>query len=197
MWSLSPDKVTFFDWCSPPETSCKYSATADLAITSNLRAPSSHTQQWTPLRPENTHSKCWYPKSSEEQMLVHNNRTKYYWDTCVLTLQMVHNNKRSTITVETLWFSQQLILQTQSFRMWQHLVWLIGTDILDQPAASNFRVEKFESKWQQVSLKHLCLCTRLYGVTLQKTVTLYLPLYCRFLNYSMTKNLNQTQPSYV
>jgi hypothetical protein len=100
--SLSPDKITFFDWCSPPETSCKYSATADLAITSNLRASSSHTQQWTPRRPENTHSKWWNPKSSEEQMLVHNNGTKYYWDTCVFTdgtLQMVHNNKRSTITV--------------------------------------------------------------------------------------------------
>lgn len=45
VWSLSPNKVTFFDWCSPPEISCKYSAIADLAITSNLRASSSHTQQ--------------------------------------------------------------------------------------------------------------------------------------------------------
>jgi hypothetical protein len=58
VWSLSPDKVTFFDWCIPPETSCKYSATAERAVTSNLRASSSHTQQWTPRRPENTHSKC-------------------------------------------------------------------------------------------------------------------------------------------
>jgi hypothetical protein len=35
-----------------------------------LRAPSSHTQQWTPRRPENTHSKCSYPKSSRCSMFV-------------------------------------------------------------------------------------------------------------------------------
>lgn len=68
--SLSPDKVTFFDWFSPPVTSCKYSAITDRAATSNLRAPSSHTQQWTPRRPENTQSKCSNPKSSGHKMLV-------------------------------------------------------------------------------------------------------------------------------
>lgn len=61
---LSPGKVTFFDWVSPPVTSCKYSATTDRAAVSNLRASSSHTQQCTPRRPENTHSKCSNPKSS-------------------------------------------------------------------------------------------------------------------------------------
>lgn len=95
VWSLSPDKVTFFDWCSPPERSCKYSATADRAVTSNFRASSSHTQQWIPRRPENTHSKCWNPKSSEEQMLLCNNGKKIlmgHW--CVdLTLYMIPNIK--------------------------------------------------------------------------------------------------------
>lgn len=48
-------------------TTLRYSAMADLAACESLRAPSSHTQQWMPRRPEYTHNRCSYPKSSGEE----------------------------------------------------------------------------------------------------------------------------------
>lgn len=49
---------------SPPPMICKYSATAARTCPDKVRAAESHTQQWTPLLPENTHKICLYPKST-------------------------------------------------------------------------------------------------------------------------------------
>ena len=48
-------------------TTLRYSAMAVLPVCDNLRAASSHTQQWMPLLPEYTHKMCSKPKSSERR----------------------------------------------------------------------------------------------------------------------------------
>ncbi len=48
---------------------------ADLPLCESLRAPSSQTQQCTPRRPEYTHNKCSYPKSSEMKRQTTASRT--------------------------------------------------------------------------------------------------------------------------
>lgn len=95
--SLSPGKVTFFDWVSPPVTSCKYSAMTDRAAVSNLRAPSSHTQQCIPRRPENTHSKCSNPKSSGGKMFICMKVTK--WQQKTEDMQIIQHCMRSEFLI--------------------------------------------------------------------------------------------------
>lgn len=42
----------------------RYSTAAERRVEDHFLTAASHTQQWTPLRPEYTHSLCWMPKSS-------------------------------------------------------------------------------------------------------------------------------------
>ena len=83
--------------------------------------------------------------------------------------------KVSTALVPTMWCEVRVsdsgeCVRMLSCGMWCCVVYYKGTSVLDEPAALIFRVQ--DEGRQQALVKYWYLCTRLYGITSQKTVIL-------------------------
>lgn len=63
-------KKTFLFMSSPPLTKLRYSATLERPDCVRTRALASHTQQWTPRRPEYTHRICLNEQSPVELVYI-------------------------------------------------------------------------------------------------------------------------------
>lgn len=68
LWNINPPTPVKFLypslWKYHTLTRVRYSTAAERRVVDHFLTDSSHTQQWTPLRPEYTQSRCLIPKSS-------------------------------------------------------------------------------------------------------------------------------------
>lgn len=79
-----------------------------------------------------------------------------------------------------------------------HAVWKIGTNILKEPATSNFRVENPSTLKTEAasSFKTWYLCTELRGITSQKMV-IFIYTTVRSQNNATDRLPYQTPPSHI